>query len=99
MSVHSLEKIMSFAYVLKIAAIVGAVSVCSVIGCGGDTSSGTGSGTPSGGNTTGGSSFTGSCCLNGSFYSCPTEDDVSKCSLDTGPGNCTADSSKDNTCT
>ena len=88
---------MSLTYVLKIAAIIGAVSACSVIGCGGDTSSGSGS--PSGGDsTTGGSTFTGSCCLNGSFYSCATSEDVSQCSLDNGPGNCTADSSKDSTC-
>jgi hypothetical protein len=86
---------MSLTYVLKIAAIIGAVSACSVIGCGGDT--GTSSGTPSGDTTTGGSSsFT--CCLNGSFYECPTEADVSMCSVKLDPSNCTADSSKDNTC-
>ncbi len=45
-----------------------------------------------------GESSTGNCCLNGSYYECPSADDAGMCSLDDGPGNCTRDSSKDDEC-
>jgi hypothetical protein len=58
------------------------------------------------GGTTGGS-FSGSCCVNGAFYSCPSQSAVDQCTpLDsdgypTGksdPSQCSRDASKDNTC-
>ena len=51
-----------------------------------------------GDDSTSSSSSTGSCCLNGSYYTCPSADDAGECSLDDGPGNCSRDSSKDDTC-
>jgi hypothetical protein len=45
-----------------------------------------------------GSSSDFSCCLNGEFYDCPTSEAVGNCSLTTGPGTCTRDSSRDSTC-
>ena len=42
------------------------------------------------------SSFT--CCLNGSFYECASAEDLQGCNLNDGPGNCSRDSSKDDTC-
>ena len=44
----------------------------------------------------GSSSFT--CCLNGSFYECSSSAELSNCNLSNGPGSCSRDSSKDDTC-
>ena len=89
--VSFLENFMSIKWILKVVALVGVVGTANIIGCGSDT------GSSSTGNSSS-STFTGSCCLNGSFYSCPDEGSVSKCSLDAGPGACTRDSSRDTTC-
>lgn len=38
------------------------------------------------------------CCLNGAYYECPSSDAMNGCSLNTGPGVCTRDASKDADC-
>ena len=71
-----------------LAALCSSIVLC-LLACGGDDSGDSSSSSSS-------SSFT--CCLNGEFYQCPSQDAVSKCTLADGPGECSRDSSKDNTC-
>lgn len=71
--------------IANIAALtMAALTLLSILACGDDSE------------TT--SSSTGSCCLNGSYYECPSADDAGMCSLEDGPGACSRDSSKDDEC-
>jgi hypothetical protein len=48
--------------------------------------------------TSSSSSESYTCCLNGSFYECPSSSALSECSLNTGPGDCDRNSSRDDEC-
>ncbi len=41
---------------------------------------------------------TGSCCINGSYYTCPSSAAATDCFNNRSPGSCSRDSSKDSTC-
>ena len=49
------------------------------------------------GDSTDDSSFSGSCCINGSYYTCDSADGVEKCGSGDTSG-CSRDSSKDSDC-
>lgn len=44
------------------------------------------------------SSSSNSCCLNGSFYSCPDSDAQNSCNFTDGADECNRDSSRDDEC-
>src|SRR5688572_12308858 len=70
---------------------------------GGDDDDGDDDGSEDGGDdgsasTSSSSSESYTCCLNGSFYECPSSNAVSECSLQDGPGECSRASSRDDEC-
>lgn len=75
-------------------AMGGVLAACGDSGGGDGSSDGDGEGDGSSTNESG--EF--SCCLNGSFYDCPSSDALNKCSLKDGPGACSRDSSGDDSC-
>ena len=57
-----------------------------------------GSGSPTSGGSTGSGTEEYSCCLNGSFFDCPSEDALLQCGNDFDPSECNRVESRDDEC-